>query len=87
MNLLLPNGLGPKKTEPITAAEMQWLADGESVCRKLNLTIACPRCLSAGLRHGAVLKGGNDTTDQQLSVTCECRRMVFHKGVSSASVK
>ncbi len=78
--ILMPNGVAPKKTEPISAAELQWLADGESVCRKLNLTIACPRCLSAGLRTGAVLQGGNDSTDKTLSVTCECRRLVFHKG-------
>jgi hypothetical protein len=75
--LVLPNGLAPKKTESLTEREMQWLAMGEDVCRKLNLTIACPACLMAGMRTGAVLQGSNDTTDTTLSVTCQCRRLVF----------
>ena len=77
--LVLPNGLQPRKTETLTAAEMQWLADAESVCRKLNLTIACPRCLSNGSRLGAVLRGGNDEADKTLSVTCDCRSLVFRR--------
>lgn len=75
--LLMPDGLQPKKTEALTAAEMSWLAMGEDVCRKLNLTIACPRCLQAGLKTGAVLRGNNDSADTTLSVTCGCRRLVF----------
>lgn len=75
--LLMPNGLAPKKTETLTATEMQWLAMGEDVCRKLNLTLACPHCLQAGIREGAVLQGNNDSTDTTLSVTCQCRRFVF----------
>lgn len=76
--LVLPNGLSPKKTESLTLEEMDWLARGEHMCRKLNLTIACPNCLRAGIREGAVLQGSNDTTDKTLSVTCQCRRLVFH---------
>lgn len=75
--LLMPNGLAPKKTEALLEREMAWLAMGEDVCRKLNLTIACPNCLRAGLREGAVLQGSNDTADTTLSVTCGCRRLVF----------
>jgi len=75
--IVLPNGLAPKKTESLNEREMQWLAIGEDVCRKLNLVIACPRCLAAGNRTGAVLQGSNDTADTTLSVTCDCRRMVF----------
>lgn len=76
--LLMPNGLQPKKTETLTAAQMNWLAMGEDVCRKLNLTLACPNCLAAGIRQGAVLRGNNDSADSTLSVTCDCRRLVFH---------
>lgn len=84
--ILMPNGLAPKKTQPLTETEMQWLAIAEDVCRKLNLTIACPRCLAAGSRAGAVLQGANDLTDTTLTVTCECRRFVFQKGGSPAPV-
>ena len=76
--ILLPNGIAPKKTEALNEREMQWLAIGEDVCRKLDLVIACPRCLAAGSKTGAILQGSNDTTDTTLSVTCDCRRMVFH---------
>ncbi len=75
--LLMPNGLQPTKTEALTATEMQWLAMGEDVCRKLNLTLACPNCLRNGSRNGAVLRGNNDSQDTTLSVTCDCRRLVF----------
>lgn len=78
--LLMPNGLAPKKTEPLLEREMAWLAMGEDVLRKLNLTLACPRCLAAGFRQGAVLKGNNDSADSTLSVQCECRRLVFKAG-------
>lgn len=78
MTLLLPNGLAPRKTESLTEGEMHWLAIAEDVLRKLNLTLACPRCLRAGLKDGAVLKGANDSKDSTLSVSCECRRLVFH---------
>lgn len=77
--ILAPNGLAPKKTEPLLEREMAWLAMAEDVLRKLNLTIACPRCLHAGLKAGAVLQGSNDTTDTTLSVTCGCRRLVFRQ--------
>jgi hypothetical protein len=75
--ILMPNGLAPKKTEPLTEAEMSWLAIAEDVCRKLNLTIACPRCLQAGIKTGAILRGNNAPGDQTLSVTCDCRHLVF----------
>lgn len=78
--IVMPNGLAPKKTESLNEREMQWLAMAEDVCRKLNLTIACPRCLMAGAKTGAVLRGNNDTTDRTLSVTCDCRHLVFHTG-------
>jgi hypothetical protein len=77
--ILLPNGLAAKKTEPLTETEMQWLAIAEDVCRKLNLTICCLRCLRSGLNVGATLQGSNDTTDVSLSVTCGCRRMTFRQ--------
>lgn len=73
----MPGGIAPKKTESLTAAEMQWLAVGEDVCRKLNLTLACPNCLRNGSRTGAVLRGNNDSQDTTLSVQCDCRRLVF----------
>lgn len=76
--IVLPNGLQPKKTEPLSELEMQWLAMGEDVLRKLQLTLACPRCLLAGNRTGAVLRGNNDPNDPTLSVTCDCTRLVFH---------
>ena len=75
----MPNGLAPKKTEALTETEMQWLAIAEDVCRKLKLTIAYTRCLANGLRADAVLQGSNDTEDTSLSVTCQCRRMVFRQ--------
>lgn len=78
--LVLPNGMAPKRTEVINEREMQWLAMAEDVCRKLNLTIACPNCLRAGMKTGAVLRGNNDTADHELSVTCDCRRLVFNAG-------
>lgn len=78
--IVLPNGLSPKRTETLSLDEMDWLARGEHMCRKLNLTIACPACLRNGNRTGAVLRGGNDETDQRLSVTCDCRMMVFNRG-------
>jgi hypothetical protein len=76
--LVMPNGLQPKKTEPLNQREIEWLSVAEDVCRKLNLTIACPRCLTAGAKMGAVLRGNNDVGDKSLSVTCDCRHLVFH---------
>jgi hypothetical protein len=78
--ILMPNGLSQKKTQPLTAAEMDWLADAEDVCRKLNLTIACPDCLQSGMRTGAVLRG-NNAPGETLTVTCGCRHLVFRPGV------
>lgn len=77
--IVLPNGLTPKRLDNLTFDEMNWLAQGEHMCRKLNLTIACPTCLANGSRIGAVLRGGNDEADQTMSVTCDCRRMVFQR--------
>ena len=79
MSLLLPEGLAPKKTEALTELEMNWLAVAEDVCRKLHLTLACPRCLLAGARTGAVLRGNNAPNDAVLTVTCDCRHLVFRK--------
>lgn len=75
--LLMPGGVAPKKTQPLTEFEMNWLAVAEDVCRKLNLTIACPHCLAAVVKAGAVLQGSNSPQDHTLSVQCECRRFVF----------
>jgi hypothetical protein len=75
--ILMPNGLSPQKVEDLTAQEMAWLAMGEDVLRKMNLTLACPRCLAAGLKTGAVLHGANDATDHTLSVQCGCRRLTY----------
>lgn len=75
--LLMPNGMAPTKTEPLLEREMAWLAMGEDVLRKLNLTLACPSCLANGDRTGAVLRGNNDSTDTTLSIQCSCRRLVF----------
>jgi hypothetical protein len=77
--LVLPNGMSAKKTESLHARELAWLGLAEDVCRKLNLTICCQRCLAAGLKNGAVLKGANDPSDRTLSVTCGCRRLEFQK--------
>lgn len=78
--ILMPNGLAPKKTVPLNQREIEWLAVAEDVCRKLNLTIACPDCLRAGAKAGALLRGNNAPGDQTLSVTCDCRHMVFQVG-------
>lgn len=77
--ILLPNGMAPRKTKPLLEREMAWLAMGEDVLRKLNLTLACPRCLAAGLRAEAVLHGHNSPTDTEMSIQCECRRLVFRQ--------
>jgi hypothetical protein len=77
--ILNMNGRAPQKTEPLTELEMSWLAMAEDVCRKLQLTIACQRCLRAGAETGAVLQGANDPTDQTLSIRCDCRKLVFQK--------
>jgi len=77
--LLMPNGAMPKKTHPLTADELRWLAVCEDILRKLQLTLACPDCLRSGLREGAVLQGSNDATDSLLTVTCGCKRMVFRQ--------
>lgn len=79
MALILPNGLSSKQSLDISLDEMNWLAEAEHMCRKLNVTIACPRCLMAGARTGSVLRGSNDEKDDVLSVTCDCRRMVFRQ--------
>lgn len=78
MAILMPGGIAPKKTQSLTQREIDWLIVGEDVCRKLNLTIACPDCLRAGNRTGAVLRGNNDVGDRSLSVTCDCKHLVFH---------
>lgn len=75
--LLMPGGIAPKKTQPLNEREMAWLGMAEDVLRKLNLTLACPHCLAAGVKSGAVLQGSNSPQDHTLSVTCECRRFVF----------
>lgn len=78
----MPNGLAPKTTDALTVEEMAWLAMAEDVLRKLDLTLACPRCLRSGHRTGAVLRGANDTTDHTILVECDCRRLTFHTRAS-----
>ena len=75
--ILLPNGIQPKKIADLTAEEMGWLAMGEDILPKLGLTLACPRCLLAGMKTGAVLRGANASSDAVLSVTCDCRRLTY----------
>lgn len=82
--ILMPNGLSPKKVEDLTAEEVAWLAMGEDVLQKLNLTLACPNCLAAGLREGAVLQGANSASDAVLSVTCGCRRLQYRAKADAA---
>ena len=77
--ILMPNGLAPKRTEDLTSEEMAWLAMGEDILPKLKLTLACPRCLAAGVKTGAVLRGANASTDTVLSIACDCRQMVFRQ--------
>jgi hypothetical protein len=75
--LILPRGIQAKEVERLTESEMDWLARGEHMCRKLNLVIACPRCLNSGSQSGAVLRGQNDESDRVLKVECDHREMVF----------
>ena len=78
--LVLPNGLKQKTVEHLTMEEMDWLARGEHMCRKLKIVIACPRCLSSGNRNGSILRGQNDESDRVMKVECDCRHLVFHMG-------
>lgn len=75
--LLLPQGLRAKAVADLTVEEMAWLAMGESILQKIGLTLACPRCLAAGMKEGAILKGGNSSADHVLSITCGCRRLQY----------
>ena len=75
--ILLPHGIQRKRVADISLEEMAWLADGESVLRRLGMTLCCLHCLMAGLKTGAVIQGSNDTTDTVLSVTCSCRRLTY----------
>jgi len=77
--LILPNGLAPQTVESITERELAWLIVAEDVCRKLGLTVACRKCLMAGRRSDAVLRGFNDETDDKMSVTCDCRRLEIQR--------
>jgi hypothetical protein len=77
--LILPNGLANAEKVTLTIEEMDWLARGEHMCRKLKLVIACPRCLSSGNRNGAILRGQNDETDRVMKVACDHREMVFYQ--------
>ena len=69
--LLMPNG-GRYQRETITADEMDWLARGEHMCRKLHVTILCQRCRQT-------LQGQNDEADQTITVSCPCGEKVFQQ--------
>jgi len=69
--------LAPKKVADLSVEEMAWLSMAESILPKLNLAIACQRCLLAGSKTGAVLQGANHPGDTVLSVTCDCRRLQY----------
>jgi hypothetical protein len=77
--ILAPNGLAVQKPQELSELEMQWLAFGEDVCRKLGVTLACVRCLSAGNRQGAILRGNNDPQDAVMRVECDCRQMTYRQ--------
>lgn len=74
MSLLLPHGLGRRTTETISAEEMDWLAKGEHMCRKMNTTIICRRCRKT-------LSGQNDESDAVIKVWCDCGEKVFRHAV------
>lgn len=75
--ILLPHGLRRKSVADISVEEMAWLSMGEAILQKLGMTLCCIRCLQAGIRTGAVIRGENDVTDEVLSVTCDCRRLTY----------
>ena len=70
--ILMPNGM-KYRNETITEAEMDWLARGEYMCRKLQTTIVCSRCLQT-------LSGQNDEADTTISVICGCGKKTFQRG-------
>lgn len=70
--LILPNGLGAQTTETITPEEMDWLAKGEHMCRKMKVTLICQRCKST-------LRGQNDEADPVIKVWCSCRQMTYRQ--------
>lgn len=75
--LIVPQGLKSKRIEHLTLEEMDWLARGEHMCRKLGVVLMCPICLSNGTRVGALLRGQNDESDRVMKVECDHREMVF----------
>ena len=79
--ILMPNGLAPKIVADLSVEEMAWLAMGEDILPKLGLTLACPNCLRAGMKTGAVLQGANHSSDSVLSITCGCRRLSYRAKV------
>ena len=71
--ILMPNGLRHQR-ETITESEMDWLAKGEHMCRKLQVTIICQKCKQT-------LQGQNDESDATITVSCPCSEKVFHQAV------
>ena len=70
--LILPRGLRQKVVSEIPAEDMAWLATAEDVMRKLEMFILCQRCKMP-------IQGSNDETDATISVTCECRRLIYRQ--------
>lgn len=70
--LLMPNGMTYQR-ELINEQEMDWLAGGEHMCRKLRVTIICQRCKNT-------LQGHNSESDRTITVSCQCGEKVFQRG-------
>lgn len=68
--LLLPKGMRGKKVSEISAEEMAWIATAEDVLRTLHATLYCSLCKTE-------MWGANDPSDASMTVTCECRRLVY----------
>jgi hypothetical protein len=68
--LILPQGIRGKKVSEISAEEMAWIATAEDVLRKLRMTLLCSQCRTE-------MWGANDPSDSTMTVTCECRRLVY----------
>lgn len=77
-HLILPNGM-KYRVETLTEPEMDWLAGGEHMCRKLDTVIMCSRCLAMGNIKGALLQGANDESDHTLTVRCGCGGRTFRR--------
>lgn len=82
MSLILPNGLGRRSLE-VDERAVQVLINLEPVLRAMQLHLACPRCLAAGMGSQALVGGDNTMSDSVWKVSCACTDRTYRRGAGN----